>query len=174
MRIENTSYLSCNYSGNKHKKHNTSFGKLLLDDNIPLDILQAISKNDELKLLVKKFHEIRLNVIATYTGLSDAPEIIDSLHLYAHNGGMRERIKTFFRSVKSNRNSSYPISVQLERLESGFAERVFNKYIMNNSSKNKEAKLKKETRNSIYAFNNSLKNPKKSLLERLLAIFNDY
>ena len=144
MKIQNTNYLSCHCSTNKPQKQNPSFKKLLLKPRMPLDMLQAISKNDELKYLVKKFHEIGLDVSAR-GDLSSVVGVIEYLHLYtSRDEHLQKHIESFVYLSKCEAgNSCYPIAEQLERLEAGFAEKTFNQYIMNLSNKDKEIQLKK-------------------------------
>lgn len=169
MKIQIISYSTNNYSGKTNQSQkNPTFGKLIVDEDIPLDILQAVVKNEELKKLVKMFHGINRDIKVSYHIPTDSFNTIESLYFRTDN--MLDSVVLFRETMEYN---SKPIRQQLENLKNGFAKKVFNKYLMENSERENDVMKKQNILKSVNEFNNSLENqkedinPKQSLWEKL-------
>ncbi|MBP3925212.1 hypothetical protein J6E39_08235 [bacterium] len=159
MKIQNISYSTNNYSGKTNQSQkNPTFGKLIVDEDIPFDILQAVVKNEELKKLVKMFHGINKDIEVSYHIPWDSGNTIDSLHFIPDD--MLDSVVLFSETKELN---SKPIIQQIENLKNGFAEKVFNKYLIKNSERENDVIKKQNILKCVDEFNNSLENQKENI-----------
>ena len=169
MKIQNVSYSTNNYSGKTNQSQkNPTFGKLIVDKDIPFDILQAVVKNEELKKLVKMFHGINRDIEVSYHIPTISSNTIESLYFRPDN-----RLDSVVSFSETMEYDSKPIRQQLENLKNGFAEKVFNKYLKQTSKRENDVMKKQNILESVNEFNNSLENqkedikPKQSFWEKL-------
>jgi len=156
MRIQNVNYSTNNYSVKSSKKQqNPSFGKLIIDkgegEYIPKEILRAVAKNEELKKLVRIFHEIGKNLKLDY----DIPKRCLFFFVQDKKDYFSEGIVTSFRESSIFENN-YTIAGKINKLREGFAESAFNKYQREKAELAKMTDLEQEALNIIDAFNKSL------------------
>lgn len=157
-----------NYSvkSNQRQQHSPNFGKLIIDKNVPTELITPIAKNKEIQTLVKLFHNIGADIRVQFGNFMSAKsgnsnKTGNFLNFLSECKGpitLNTELISIkdFEAVKQKGDALISLKEggileNLEKLKEGTAKETFNKYHDNVKAKIKFNKYLEESMKKIKA-----------------------